>query len=582
MTSALAASAQEYRELGLSVFPVGRDKHPLIEWKPYQDELPHPDEIDVWWDRWPEANIGLATGKVSGLVVLDADGPPGLASLKSLGTPATTWLSRTGRTEGGWQQFFQHPGGAIHIGNRAGLKPGLDVRGDGGYVIVPPSVHASGRRYEWRTSPKDVPLAPLPEPVLKLLLPPASPNGPLSSGDGAIPQGQRNDHLYRQARALLAKGLGQAALVAALLEENRTRCQPPLSEFEVRTIARHAATQPHRSDFGGSREERDSPRILVSAVEAHALLARTYQEPPAIVGGGILPRQALGFLAGPPKKGKSAKAMNLGLLRSVGRPWLGVATTPGRTVIIQAEIPERELQGRLRMMLEDFGSPLPRDLLHFVTDRTIRLDRPDGLRWCRSLVEELHPDLLIIDPLARFFSGEENSAREVGRLIGSLDELIQAYGVALLLIHHAAKPTATDPREGGLRLRGSSALFGAADSVLMLDRAEGDLFRLTFELRHGKEPEPMLLTRSERLWFAPAGPPEEVLAVAATVRTLPLPWGQLVAALKTEQGVSKATAERLIKRALMTRVITKNSDGHYIACLTPPQSFREGEVSAHA
>jgi hypothetical protein len=69
----MITSAQQYRELGLSVFPVGRDKHPLVEWKPYQEDLPHADEIDVWWSRWPEANIGVATGKVSGLVVLDAE-----------------------------------------------------------------------------------------------------------------------------------------------------------------------------------------------------------------------------------------------------------------------------------------------------------------------------------------------------------------------------------------------------------------------------------------------------------------------------------------------------------------------------
>lgn len=97
----MIASAQEYRDLGLSVFPVGRDKHPLVEWKPYQEELPHPDQVECWWDRWPDANIGVACGKVSGLVVLDADGPTGLASLKALETPATTWLSQTGRAEGG-------------------------------------------------------------------------------------------------------------------------------------------------------------------------------------------------------------------------------------------------------------------------------------------------------------------------------------------------------------------------------------------------------------------------------------------------------------------------------------------------
>src|SRR5438093_8417265 len=152
-------SAREYRCLGLSVIPVDRNKHPLVEWKPYQKEPPHTDQIDEWWTTWPEANVGAVTGKVSGLVVLDADGPPGLASLKALGTPATTWVSRTGRPEGGWQQFFQHPGNGTMIGNRAALRPGLDVRGDGGYVILPPSLHASGRRYEWLTSPQQTELA---------------------------------------------------------------------------------------------------------------------------------------------------------------------------------------------------------------------------------------------------------------------------------------------------------------------------------------------------------------------------------------------------------------------------------------
>ncbi|MBM3221539.1 MAG: bifunctional DNA primase/polymerase, partial [Candidatus Rokubacteria bacterium] len=73
------------------------------------------------------------TGRVSGVVVLDADGEDGLESLKTLQTPVTTWLSRTGR---GSHQWFQHPG--VTIGNRAGVRPHLDVRGDGGYVVAPP------------------------------------------------------------------------------------------------------------------------------------------------------------------------------------------------------------------------------------------------------------------------------------------------------------------------------------------------------------------------------------------------------------------------------------------------------------
>src|SRR5262245_13578499 len=209
-------AARQYRSLGLSVIRVGQDKKPLIEWKVFQDEPAHTDQIDEWWTTWPTANVGAVTGKVSGLVVLDADGPPGLASLKALGTPATTWVSRTGRPEGGWQQFFRHPG--TTIGNRAGLRPGLDVRADGGYVILPPSLHASGRRYEWLSSPEETELAPIPEQLLDLLHSPAP--GMPPGGDDVIPEGRRNDALYRIARGLLHRLSREAALVA-LLEENR-------------------------------------------------------------------------------------------------------------------------------------------------------------------------------------------------------------------------------------------------------------------------------------------------------------------------------------------------------------------------
>src|SRR5262249_13641746 len=115
-TSTMLEAAMEYRQLGLSVIPVGHDKRPLVGGGEFQTEAPHSDHVAVWWDQWPEANIGCATGAVSGLVVLDADGPEGLSSLKALDTPATTWLSKTGRPEGGWQQFFAHPGTGIRIG----------------------------------------------------------------------------------------------------------------------------------------------------------------------------------------------------------------------------------------------------------------------------------------------------------------------------------------------------------------------------------------------------------------------------------------------------------------------------------
>ncbi len=107
------------------------------------------DLIRTWWARWPHANLGVATGTASGLMVLDVDLPDGPASLARLvadrGRLPETCEQRTG--SGGRQLLFAHPGQPVS--NRARLLPGIDVRGDGGYIVVPPSTHACGGRYQW-------------------------------------------------------------------------------------------------------------------------------------------------------------------------------------------------------------------------------------------------------------------------------------------------------------------------------------------------------------------------------------------------------------------------------------------------
>jgi hypothetical protein len=133
-------------------------------------------------------------------------------------------------------------------------------------------------------------------------------------------------------------------------------------------------------------------------------------------------------------------------------------------------------------MLETCALRLPDDTMFFETTRAVRLDEPAGLAWLRRRIEAVHPDLVIIDPLAKFMVGDENSTRDMGRLVAALDTLVEAYGIAIILVHHTGKPRETE-RSGGERLRGSSALFGAVDSVLLLDRVDAEHLRLTCELR---------------------------------------------------------------------------------------------------
>jgi len=121
---------------GYSIFPC-RNKLPLTQ-HGFKDASNDAKVIADWWARWPEAQIAVATGKVSGLFVLDVDGPEGEALVLQLNLPETRTIeTRPGRK----QLWFQQPEGVTTKSDAGVLAPQLDRRGDGGYVIAPPSIH---------------------------------------------------------------------------------------------------------------------------------------------------------------------------------------------------------------------------------------------------------------------------------------------------------------------------------------------------------------------------------------------------------------------------------------------------------
>ncbi len=180
-TARLATVAVRYATYGWPVLPLhtptvggcscptagcgSPGKHPRTR-HGLHDATVDPDQVRAWWARWPEANIGVATGARSGLLVLDIDLPDGPASLHRLETDRgplpDTCRQTTG--SGGHQLLFAHPN--TTVANRTGLLPGIDVRGDGGYIVVPPSRHATGARYRWTDR---LPAAPAPGWLLDLV-----------------------------------------------------------------------------------------------------------------------------------------------------------------------------------------------------------------------------------------------------------------------------------------------------------------------------------------------------------------------------------------------------------------------------
>jgi hypothetical protein len=137
--SALSLAAQ-----GVAVIPCRcRSKIPATA-HGLKDATTDPEQITTWWTEQPDYNIGLVTGKISNLFVVDADGSDAELELQRLGLPATVQTI----TARGKHYFFKYP--SVPVRNSTSrVARGVDIRGTGGYCIVPPSVHESGHVYRW-------------------------------------------------------------------------------------------------------------------------------------------------------------------------------------------------------------------------------------------------------------------------------------------------------------------------------------------------------------------------------------------------------------------------------------------------
>lgn len=255
-------------------------KHPRL--KDFQARATTDEaKIREWWSQWPWANITLITGVDSGLVVFDFDGAEGYETAKriqaKLGKFPTTASSYSGG--GGLHVWFRHPGQGIYVPSGDGLLgPNGDVKADGGWITVPPSMHASGQPYTWGAALDDTPMALLPgwapgaidhaketgETIIK----------ERSSGEphsyrrrftgtryelpGSIISGGRNEELYRYGCSLRARGAERGELQTALDEVNQARCSPPLTPRELEWIVKSVLRHPP----GEKMERSSSPRTV--------------------------------------------------------------------------------------------------------------------------------------------------------------------------------------------------------------------------------------------------------------------------------------------------------------------------------
>jgi hypothetical protein len=246
VTKTIELAALDYLTRHWSVIPVrARDKRPATRWVEFQHRHPRRSEVQDWFRRWPTSNVGIVTGAVSGLVVLDIDvrhgGDESLdALIQEHGRLPHTVEAITGG--GGRHIYFAHPGGELP--NKVGLAPGIDLRADGGYVVAPPSVHGTGKIYAWAEghAPEQTGLAPIPGWLLHAASGGAERRGhTLEHWRDLVKQGvlegARNDSIASLTGHLLWHGVDANVAQELLLCWNRVRCRPPLSDDEVaRTV----------------------------------------------------------------------------------------------------------------------------------------------------------------------------------------------------------------------------------------------------------------------------------------------------------------------------------------------------------
>lgn len=250
-------AALKYARGGWYVFPLD-GKRPYAGTHGHREATTSRSQIKEWWREYPDANVGIACNSQAGPIIVDVDGPVGERSLNELELNLPDTRQATSQRKARRHLYFSPPKNGTLIKRMLKVWPDLDILGDGGYVVAPPSIHPkTGKNYKWLN---DLELEPFPNDLLKLI------QGVRQNGSGQAPplperigEGRRDELLTSLAGSMRRRGASEEAIFAALQEENSTRCDPPLPEKDIRKIARSIAKKPpagtgeNRTDLGNAR-----------------------------------------------------------------------------------------------------------------------------------------------------------------------------------------------------------------------------------------------------------------------------------------------------------------------------------------
>lgn len=540
--------AKQYMARGWKVFPVD-GKIPATR-NGVKDASGEEYKADTWWGEHPTRGIALATGHTSGVWVLDIDGPDAADHMNGLQdlhgklpeTPAS-------RTRNGWHLLFRMPETGDVRNSASKVAPGVDVRGTGGYIVLPPSSHPDGGNYRWieHRDPDSCEIAKAPEWLLGVVRQPATGEnkGPAPPMPEKIGSGARNQTLTSLAGSLRRRGASVDAIHAALKTENTNRCDPPLPDDEVRRIAESVGRyEPAEQPSGGAAapgpEPAEPPEVEVVDIEVLGRIREEKLQPLSVVptpwptwnnvcrgaGGGEGLAHGWHVIIGASSgAGKSLMATNLAAR----------AIRAGEDVcLISLEMSQSEVVTRL---LSIYASEEVRQLEHGSQFRpgawnraseklmeaagSIRVNREPirGLNDIALAVERYASEgceTIIIDYLQlAWVRDAETMVQQVTEVSHTVRGLAREYGVlsvGLSQVNRKMSFGGGDMKKEGLL--GGSSLENDADQVLLLSkqRPEGEAgYKSTATLdknRHGPQVEWDILLKTDTLQIREMKPDE--------------------------------------------------------------------------
>lgn len=450
----------EYIDSGWSILPVKPDeKRPyMTNWLQYTRTRPGKQLVSNWFNNLTGAGVGLVTGKISGVVVLDVEHWCPTPVDELLKKYPTNMVARSGG--GGVHLFYSYPQNVGRITNRVGIFEGADLRADGGFLVLPPTMHPSGNRYEWikRGIPGAFPMAFLDLESRS----PTSNEGWITEALRGVSEGGRNDTCARLAGYFFKKGLN-SDIVEALLMEWNEKNDPPLPVSEVRTTIKsiersHAGAERQFTsvDFKDDRNEHhETTNTSTFGIMKMADYVKGYG------GEGVswlvdewLPDSSITFLVSPPESYKTWILLDLAVSVSAGVPFLGKyrVNSPGPTLIIQQEDSHSGLTDRLALIAEQKLGALPKldgetwsiptmpDIPIYVhPDRQLRFGNKQVISELEQQIAQLRPKVVMIDPLYSTTDSTDNYMADLANRMMVLKTWRDKYGCSFVIAHHSKK-----------------------------------------------------------------------------------------------------------------------------------------------